>query len=149
MNVDLFYEAISHCRWKYVLLKYLEELNILDYKNKNFEEIFIMIYNSCQSIKGLGMLTIYDITSGICKYYNINIDNVYIIGNGPKRAIKLLNCKTKIHKINCDIKLYYVIIKDIINCFDIKNIKLPEIIRYCNNGDIIESYLCNWQKHIK
>ena len=92
------------------------------------------------------MLAIYDITSAICRYYNINIDKVYIIGNGPKRAVKLLNIKIKKHKINDKINLNFVDTMDVINAFDIFNYELNENIRNSKNGDIFETYICNWQK---
>ena len=94
------------------------------------------------------MLAIYDITSAICRYYTKNIDKIYIIGNGPKRAVKILNIKTKKYKINDKIKLKYVEIIDLINAFDINNCLLDETIRNTKNGDILETYICNWQKKV-
>jgi hypothetical protein len=145
-SIDIFQEAIDHCRWKKVLYLVLKKINILDYENKTFEEIIFEIYNICVHIKGIGMLTMYDITSSICRYYKINIDKVYIIGNGPKRAIKLLNIKTKTHKINNKIKIKFVDIIDVINAFDINGYALHETIRNTKNGDTLETYICNWQK---
>ena len=72
----MFEEAISHCRWKKVLKEFLKTINIKNYKNKTFEEIISNIYNLCENIKGLGILTTYDITSAICRHYNINIDKI-------------------------------------------------------------------------
>ena len=145
---NIFQEAIDHCRWKTVLYDLLENINILNYKNKNFEEIILNIYDICSNIKGLGILTIYDISSSICRYYNINIDKVYIIGNGPKRAIKLLNIKTKIQNFGGKLNIKYVDINDIILAFDNKGYKMDSNIRNNKNGDILESYICNWQKTI-
>ena len=104
------------------------------------------IYDICENIKGLGILTIYDITSAICRYYKIIIDKVYIIGNGPKRAVKLLNIKIKKHKINNKMNLHFVEIIDVINAFNINNYVLDENIRNSKNGDMFETYICNWQK---
>ena len=87
ISTNIFQEAINHCRWKKALYSILKKINIIDYENKTFEEIIIEIYNICDNVKGVGMLTIYDIKSTICRYYKINIDKVYIIGNGPKRAV--------------------------------------------------------------
>ena len=95
------------------------------------------------------MLAIYDITSAICRYYKRNIDKVYIVGNGPKRAVNILNIKTKKYKINDKIKLNYVEIIDVIDAFDIHNYVLDKNIRNTKNGDILETYICNWQKKIK
>ena len=145
-SIQIFQEAIDHCRWKKVLCNFLKEINISIYENKNFKQIMIEIYNICNTIKGIGLLSMYDITSAICRYYKINIDKVYIIGNGPKRAIKLLNLKTKIHQINNKIKINYVDITDVIIAFDINCYELDENIKNNKNGDILETYLCNWQK---
>ena len=76
----------------------------------------------------------------------INIDKVYIIGNGPKKALKKLNIITKTHKINDKIRLNFVELIDVINAFDINNYELDENIRNTKNGDIMETYICNWQK---
>ena len=145
-STNIFQEAIDHCRWKKALHSILEKINIVYYENKTFEEIIFEIYNICNNVKGVGMIAIYDITSAICRYYNINIDKVYIIGNGPKRAVKLLNIKIKKHKINDKINLNFVDTMDVINAFDIFNYELNENIRNSKNGDIFETYICNWQK---
>lgn len=150
-GTNLFYEAIAHCRWKKVLYNILKDIDISiknDYfQNKTFENIILEIYNICVNIKGLGMLTVYDITAAICRYYKINIDKVFIIGNGPKRAVKLLNIKTKHYKIDNKINLNYVDIDDIIKAFDENNFELNADIRNCKNGDTFESFICNWQKN--
>jgi hypothetical protein len=65
----------------------------------------------------------------------------------PQRAVKILDIIPKKHKIN-KITLSYVDIDDIISAFDIKSFKLDEFIRNTINGDIVESYICNWQKSI-
>jgi hypothetical protein len=147
---ELFQEAIDHCRWKNTLkikVLSLNELsidNIINYKNNTFEDIFIKIYNLTKTIYGIGLLCVYDMTSAICRYNNININKIYIIGNGPKKAIKLLNIKYKLQKINKDITLKYVEINEVINEFKLNNIKIN--INNIINGDEFESFLCNWQK---
>ena len=144
---NMFQEAINHCRWKKVLHSVLKKINVSNYNNNNtFEEIFLQIYIICNDVKGIGTLTIYDISAAICRFYKINIDRVYIIGNGPKRAVKLLNIKTKIYKINDNIKLRYVDIGNIIEAFDFNSYDLDVNIRNNKNGDIFETYICNWQK---
>ncbi len=145
-SIKIFQEAIDHCRWKKTLQSVLKEIHIPSYENKTFEEIIIDIYRICENIKGIGMLVIYDITSAICRYYKMNINKVYIIGNGPKRAVKLLNIKTKIHKINNKIKINYVEINDIITAFNSNCYEIDENIKNNKNGDIVETYICNWQK---
>ena len=172
---NIFEEAINHCRWKKSLYLLLKKINICNYENKTFEEILLEIYNISSNIKGVGMLSVYDITAAICRYYKINIDKVYIIGTaciekqcfsiydyglftnknivfiskkgkGPKRAIKLLNIKLKKYRISNKINLNFVNIIDIINAFDNNNYELNEYFRNTNNGDILETYICNWQK---
>jgi len=143
---NIFQEAISHCRWKRVLHNILQGIDVSVYNNKTFEEIMIAIYNICKDVQGIGMLATYDITSAICRHYNINIDKVYIIGKGPKRAIKLLNVKTKSHKISDKIIIKYANITDIISAFDASGFEINEQVRNSKNGDILESYICNWQK---
>lgn len=142
----LFEDAINHCRWKKVLYNLLPEINVSFYKDSKFEDIIIDIHRICNPHKGIGMLTIYDITSSICNIHNITIDKVYIIGNGPKRAIKLLNIKTKIHKINNQIRINYVEIEDIVRSFDENHLELENDIRHSKDGDIFETFICNWQK---
>jgi hypothetical protein len=144
--IDIFEETISHCRWKTVLYAVLKEIDISKYENKKFEEIIVEIYGICNEVKGLGMLTIYDITSAICRYYKINIDKVYIIGKGPKRATKILKIKTKTYKINDKIKIKFIDIHDILCAFDSNGYEINENIRSSKNGDIFETYICNWQK---
>ena len=143
---EMYEEAINHCRWKKALHGILKDINIIDYNNKTFEEIITEIHNICNNTEGIGMLATYDITSAICRHYKVNIDKVYIIGKGPKRAINLLNIKTKVHKINEDIKIRYANITDIITAFDSNGFVLSEQVRNSQNGDILESYICNWQK---
>lgn len=143
---DVFQEAINHCRHKTTLFKFLKDINIRTYENKTFEEIIIDINNKCVHIKGIGLLTIYDISIGICDYHNVDIEKVYIIGSGPKRAIKLLKIKTQKHIISDTLKINYTNIPTIINAFDENNIEINEFIRNNKNGDILETYICEWQK---
>lgn len=140
----IFHEAISHCRWKKTLYPVLDTLKLDDYKDKTFEEIIIAIHRKCSILYGLGQLTMYDITSAICRYHNININKIYIIGGGPKRAIKLLSISHKRHIITHNIRVNYVDICDVIKAFKINNYKLVKQ----RSGDDYESYLCNWQKDV-
>lgn len=100
----IFQEAIDHCRWKKALLnnvlvkKEFQEHKLHKFAGKSFNEILSFVYNICDKVEGIGMLTIYDITSVICRYNKINIEKIYIIGNGPKRAIRLLDIKAKSEK---------------------------------------------------
>ena len=149
MNLNIsFEEALSHCRWKQVLQDFLSKINFKIYKGRSFEYIFTDIYHMSKKVNGLGMLTTYDIASSICKYYSIPIDTVYIIGNGPKRAIELLGLKIKKKKIN-NIKVNYLHISDIIIGFVSKKYDLDDKIKLTKDGDLVESFLCKWQKTIK
>lgn len=148
---DIFQEAISHCRWKRVLRNEvlnsdkLKKENLYKYAGNNFDQILLMVYNICHNVKGIGMLTVYDITSAICRYNNIIIDKIYIVGNGPKRAISLLEVVPKTKKIG-RINLKYVEIAEILNAFSTKKYDIDSQMIYNNNCDDFESYLCNWQK---
>jgi len=150
-NTEIFFsEAIRHSRNRNLLREKLtQNINIDDYANKTFEQIISEISVSFYVYKKIGALACYDITSAICRYHNINIEKVYIIGGGPARAIKLLNIEKKKHIINNEIKLKYVDINDIINAFDNNGYDFDESIRTNTSGDILESYLCIWQKTIK
>ena len=148
---NIFQEAIDHCRWKKVLQNdvlvksELQEHNLDQFADKNFNEIFIIIYNICDKVEGIGLLTIYDISSAICRFNKINIDRIYIIGAGPKKAIRLLDVKAKSQKID-KITLKYVEISEILEAFQKKNYKINLQIKNSNNGDDFETYICNWQK---
>lgn len=148
---NIFQEAIDHCRWKktlqnHVLVKSeLQEHNLYQFADKNFNEIFRIVYNICDKVKGIGLLTIYDISSAICRFNKINIDKIYIIGAGPKKAIRLLDVKAKSQKID-KITLKYVEISEILEAFQKKNYKINLQIKNSNNGDDFETYICKWQK---
>lgn len=148
-TTNVFEEAINHSRWKDNMKSVVKTINLKSYKNKTFNEIYSSVYNNIINIKGIGMLAVYDIVSGICSYYNINIDKVFIVGKGPKRAIKLLNIETKNYTINDKINLKYVEISDVINAFRSKNINVDEKLINTSDGDMVESYICNWQKEQK
>ena len=150
IKINIFQEAMDHCRWKRqldtVLLRPELHDNILqDYSGKSFEEILLTVYNICEKVKGVGMLTVYDIVAAICRFNNINIERVYIIGRGPVRAVRLLNIKLKTHKIE-KIALKYIEISEIIEAFDKLKLEIDSQIKYSNNGDEFETYICNWQK---
>lgn len=152
-NTDyIFKEALDHCRHKDVFHSNIHLVNLDKYKNKTFDEIYADIYKIYKNINQIGSLIMYDITSAICRYYNINIDKVYIVGNGPKRAIKLLNLETESYTIKDKIekipKLKYVEIKTLKNAFQENGYEndLNENLKNTKNGDIWETFLCNWQK---
>ena len=150
IKINIFQEAMDHCRWKRqldtVLLRPELHDNILqDYSGKSFEEILLTVYNICEKVKGVGMLTVYDIVAAICRFNNINIERVYIIGGGPVRAARLLNIKLKTHKIE-KIALKYIEISEIIEAFDKLKLEIDTHVKQSSSGDEFETYICNWQK---
>jgi hypothetical protein len=151
-KIYIFQEALDHCRWKSVLRNNVlaqnefQEENLHQFACKSFYEILLWVNNICDKVKGIGMLTVYDITSAICRYNKIGIDKIYIIGKGPKRAISLLNIKAKTQKIE-GVTLKYVEIPEILNAFNEKNFEINSQIKNSNNGDDFETYICNWQKN--
>ena len=82
----------------------------------------------------IGPLSKYDIASDIFRYHGSMIDKVYIVGDGPKRAVKLLGLRTTTNPI---IKLKYVSIADVVQKINLEQ---------TNDGDLLETFLCNWQK---
>lgn len=146
----IFEEAINHCRWKSVLRNLLKtnefsEDDLRKYSDRTFDEILQDVYKICKGTNGIGMLAIYDITSAICRYNKINIDKVYIVGKGPKRALKLLDLKAKSKRLG-EIKLSYVEIAEVLKAFKEKSYNMDSKIEKSKNGDDYESYICNWQK---
>ena len=149
---SVFQEAIDHSRRKNTLrneiltLPEFQENRLHQYSNKTFEEIFSSVYKICKPVDGIGMLTIYDICAAICKYNKINIERVYIIGNGPKRAISLLGIEPQIQKIG-DTFVRYVEIPEILRALLEKNQPLSEWLSSSKSGDDLENYICAWQRH--
>ena len=144
----IFQEAINHTRHETKLRPLLKDIDIKYYQNKNFEEIICMIHDICKNINQIGPLMVYDISSALCRHYGIIIDNVYIIGGGPKKAIKLLNINPKLHKINKNIKVHhYVTIDELITAFDNSIYELNETMRNNRNGDDWETFICKWAKN--
>ncbi len=140
-------ETMQHSRRGAIVTRFIETMNISDYKDKTFEQIIIILLNKFDKINGLGRLTAYDISAAICKYYDIEITKVWIIGPGPRRAAKLLKLKLKSQKIcspDKNIILRYIDIKDVIESFDVNGYKFPSNLRN-TNGDLIESFICKWQ----
>ena len=153
---SVFQEAIDHSRRKNTLrneiltLPEFQEDRLHQYSNKTFEEIFSSVYKICKPVDGIGMLTIYDICAAICKYNKINIERVYIIGNGPKRAISLLGIEPQIQEIG-DTFVRYVEIPEILrallgHALLEKDQAIDGLLRRSKNGDDLENYLCIWQR---
>jgi hypothetical protein len=151
MDNSIYHEVVEHCRWKKVLSREvlshvsLQEENLHLFAGNTFEEILLIVKDICDKVEGIGRLSIYDITSAICRYNKINIDKVYIVGGGPKRAIELLKMTPKTQKIEGFV-LKYIEIRDLLLAFQEINHELPLEIVNSINGDDYESYICNWQK---
>ena len=147
-NDYIFHEALSHTRHETKLRPLLKDIKIEHYENKSFEEIICMIYDICKNINQIGPLMVYDISSALCRHYGIIIDKVYIVGGGPTKAIKLLNIKPKLHKINKNMKVHhYVTIDELIMAFDNSIYELNETMRNNRNCDDWETFICKWQKN--
>jgi hypothetical protein len=140
-----FQEALLHSRRKTLLKRLLQEvkLNYEELRERiTFEYIFADIYRRFHPYEGIDMLATYDTASAICRYYGIPIDPVYIIGNGPKRAAKILNLPLKMKQIGT-VYVHYADTKDVLRALEKKSIYLDI------HGDDLESYLCHWQKKQK
>uniref|UniRef100_A0A6C0EV44 Amino acid:DNA transferase domain-containing protein n=1 Tax=viral metagenome TaxID=1070528 RepID=A0A6C0EV44_9ZZZZ len=139
-----FEEVLSHSRNKKLMKSLLRNITLSDYDISE-QEILIKVYKDF-NVKGCGKLSKYDIFAALCRRYNIFMTKVYIVGNGPKRAIKLLKMKTNSHNIN-GIKLRYVEIDELIKELD-KRINEKNRIYKNFDGDQLESFICNWQKNV-
>ena len=139
---EVFEEALRHSRRKTILKDIIKDISLKDYKNKTFDEIFKAMSNF-KKYGDIGPLTIYDLSSGICRYHGILIDKVYIVGKGPIRAVKLLGLKCSKNK---ELSLKYVEIKEVIEIFKKKSFILPDTLSASVNGDDLESFICKWQK---
>ena len=109
-GTGLFAEALSHCRHGRRLRETITGLRVETYAGKSFEEVFGEVYTACRTPAnkyGIGKLTVYDLAAAICRHHSIRIPHVYIIGGGPKRAVKLLGLETSIQHIG-DVSLHYV-----------------------------------------
>jgi hypothetical protein len=144
-NKKFFAEAFSHCRWKITLENFLRTIHVSDYSDKTFEQIFTEISTLARKEKGIGPLTVYDITAAICRHYQVRIDKVYLIGKGPIRTVRLLKMKTNKHP---SLRLKYVEIKDVVHAFDVNRYHLDDVIRTTEDGDQVETYLCVWQSKL-
>lgn len=130
----LYHEAICHCRHKTILKTFLNKIDFEKYKNSSFEDIFLDVQNLNDTYGSIGAVTIYDIASDIFRHHGNLIDKVYIVGSGPKRAVKLLGLQTS---VNRTIKLKYVSIDDVVNKLKLNTTK---------DGDLLETFICIWQK---
>ena len=142
---QFFAEALRHCRHKTKLFNFLQTIQLSDFADKNLVQIFTDVSRRIDEVHGLGSLATYDITAAICRHYQLAIGKVYLVGDGPKRAVALLGMKKKVDPY---LQLEYVDIQDVVIAFDKKGYKLEDQYRTTQDGDLIESYLCCWQNPI-
>jgi len=126
-----FEEAETSYSWKTVLW------NVLTiYQNKTFEEVISIIYSICEVGKGIGMMTVYEIITETCKYYKINIENLYIIFNG------LLCTMVSPFIVICILVTYIIYITNSISQLkrEIRTIKKQVVQCETSNVDITNLY---------
>lgn len=140
-------EGYDHCRWKTAFKKFVKNIKERDYIDFAFKDLFISLLKKSKKFYGVGLLSVYDVSADISRRLNIKIGKVFIIGDGPKRAVKLLNIKLrKIHYGK--ILLRYTTKKDIITAFKKSRYNIDKNMLKNRDCDDFESYLCNWQKNI-
>ena len=122
----------------------IHEINLVSYQGKTFEEVLSSITKHSQKFSGIGPLSIYDISSGISRWNAIPINRVYIVGDGPKNAAKLLNLRLKRLQIDSRV-FHYAEQKDVIEALQKRNV---EISADKMDGDSLETFLCKWQKSV-
>jgi hypothetical protein len=120
--MNIFREALAHCRWKSVCRVFVQEihhhLSDPEFANKTFAEIMHRVVTIDAAYTGVGVLTIYDTTAAICAHRGITIYRVYLVGNGPRRAARLLHLQPRVEKINNQLRIRYVTIEEVIAAFD-------------------------------
>ena len=132
----LFWEARCHCRHKTILDAFLNNLDLNNLKNKSFEQIFLELKNIPRNKGSIGNLTLYDIASDIVRHNGGEVKKVYIIGSGPKRAIKILGIKKQLDPVT---RLHFVSCEDVTRACNLEQ---------TTDGDLLETYICQWQKSV-
>ena len=122
------------------------------YSNKTFEEIYTKIYKRSNKYKGVGKLSVYDITSAICKFVKTPIKQIILAGPGPIRAIKKLDLENKTKytsiRLNDGTYLKCISIKYVENALKETNYKIEkptDSVSLLFIGDHFESEICKWQ----
>ena len=149
----IFNEALYHTRRKALLSTILPLIrkNLLEgyYRDMTFEGVMKDVYtNHTQGVRGLGVLVMYDISAAIFRFQGRDVDRVYIIGGGPLLAKKKLSLPLTPHRVSRGLVVRYTDIPTTINALVEKGVVLDERIRNTRNGDVLESYLCNWQRSV-
>ena len=147
----IFQEAFSHCRWKGALAGIVGKIDVAHYRNMSFEEIFLDIYDRATAVKGVGLLTVYDMVAALCRKHGVVIQRVYIVGGGPKRAVGLLGLRPKTQVLRTGtepVRLKYIDIECLHRALERGTYPYDDFILRVKNGDELETYICNWQKNI-
>ena len=74
-------------------------------------------------------------------------DFVAVMDEARSLAIELLGLEAKKKWIN-NIKVNYVEIQAVVKAFENKSFDIVNEIKLTKNGDLVESFLCKWQKTI-
>ena len=143
MSEELFKEAIRHCRWKYAVKSVIPKIQLKQPAGTTFDKVFEMVHALTAPVEGVGLLSTYDLASAVCRYNRIPIKRVYIIGEGPQKAIKYLGLTTASQKIG-SVTLKYVTVDQVKNSK--LRLPLPPHLKNTTDGDALETFLCNWQK---
>jgi hypothetical protein len=144
-NYEIFFrECILHSRHNKAIKELLKEIfeKRNTFKNINtFEEMYLLCKKLYGSIKRVGPLCIYDITTQLCKYNNIIIDKIYLASNTTGPYVFAMKHKMKLHRCS-KLLLYYINCQDVIDIYGIDYIekftgKLNIFI-----GDQLETFCC-------
>lgn len=145
-----FEEAIAHSRRKGAIKTMLQEIDPSLFQLDTFGDVFSAVDKMYGSRECIGPLAVYDITVAICRHNNIPINRVYLIGNGPRRAAKMLDISpyhTKYEKITSGKRLPYIDTQDVIDALQVHGYPIDHYDKTAVfQGDDVETHLCRWQK---
>ena len=146
-----FADAYTHCRrWGGDMTSFLGSKEFIAYAEyiKGLPGLtFRKIYEDMYKIrtKGIGPTVVYDIATQLCRDNGIIDERVYLCGNGPKRAARLLNIPTTTINIK-GMVLQYTTISHVIAAFDSIGYAYDKQLASSKNGDHFETALCKWQR---
>lgn len=121
--------------------KFINLLESIEGGSTTFTELYTALYS--MRIRGLGRLLLYDIATQICRDNGISEERIYLLGNGPRKAAKLLRVPIETARFKGCI-LPYTTITHVLHAFDSVGHDVPISLRNSKNGDDFESYLCKW-----
>ncbi len=145
----MFQQALSHCRHKTTLKNTLQKININAFSScLTFEDIFAKVETICAPVRGIGTLSMYDISTDIAQLYGLEPSRIYCIGDGPRTALKVLGVTPRNKKLGTR-TIPSTTIAIVQEAFKQKGYPIPKQIQTSTNPDDWESFLCNWQKQFK